>query len=235
MTDRGLSTVVDVAVCILLIGASVATLATATPPPTTTGPDPTPVAVVLGTATQTAAGRPGATLADRLAGAAIATTQATPAAVTTVRTRVNATLESIPGHTQVVAVWRPYRGAPTIGCVTAGETPPPSAVVATARLTIPISSTITTARLRTLADSGGYAAVATALARATLAHRTRRCDGLDAVRQACTPSEAMSDARVQELAARYETGLRRRFDTPRGAVPAVTVDHIMLIVRRWTR
>jgi len=235
MTDRAISTVVDVALCLLLIGASVATLATATPPPAADTPDPTPVAVVLATATGGAPDGPGGTIADRLAGAAIATTRPTEPGVTATRHRVNATLATIPGHTQVVAVWRPYRGAPTTGRVTVGDTPPPMATVTTARLTVPVPPTLSTTRLAALARTGGYPAVASALARATLSRRLRPCEALAAVRTACTPTAALPQTRLDALTTRYATALRTRFDSPTAAAAAVTVDRVTLIVRRWSR
>ena len=141
---RGVSTVLDVAICLLLIGVAVGTLAAAVPDDdwrSTVDGDPAAASVGTVTATVPVAGDHEAhgTLAQHLARASI----------------LSATLDgerllesSYPGATRraverrtadrvrVTARWRPYPDAPLAGGLVVGPRPPSTADVAATRLTV---------------------------------------------------------------------------------------------------
>lgn len=151
MSDRrGVSTVVDVTLCVLLVGAAAAVLVGAGVP----ADRPAPVAdaraaagiVTASTATvpyrvhgetRTANG----TLAHLLVAAAARDARARPgdgvrAFHVGVRRVVRRALDAVPGPMQAVARWRPPSG----GRVTVGEDPPPGAQVDAAVVRVPFAS-----------------------------------------------------------------------------------------------
>lgn len=233
MTDRGLSTAVDVAICLLLIGASIAALSSATPTATPGAPPPTPAAVVIASVTDTPDSDPGRTIAERLAELAVADARPTETA-TGPKAQLHATITNIPGHLHVIARWRPYPDAATKGQIAVGESPPPAATVTTARFTVTLPTTVTTARLHRRARTGGFAAIARIVATGIRAHLDPPCQGLTAVRGGTCTATERSRPTATSLTARIESILRARFDDPTAAADAVTVDTVTIIVRRWT-
>ncbi|MFC7134141.1 MULTISPECIES: DUF7284 family protein [Salinibaculum] len=173
---RAISTVLDVAVFLLLVSAAVGTVVYA-PTPVASGPAVEQTAEVLATTTATVEydlrqeqRRAHGTLATLLAKAALANTTVSDVPVTTVsgtfgsavRRRVRATVRA-PNRTQVTAVWRPYRGAPVEGRVAVGS-PPPSAVdVSVATLQVP--SPVVSTAARSAGPAGGYRDLAGRVAR----------------------------------------------------------------------
>jgi hypothetical protein len=152
VTSRGLSTVVDATLCLLLVSASVLTLVTAVPDGEAEKPDGARRGLeLLGSTTaaveyrapspprnRTARGTVVALLADAAAvrgrdasirGFVPAVVNATERATRRVRGRVNVTVR-----------WHPHDGGDAAGRVTVGASPPPAADVNAARLTVPVAN-----------------------------------------------------------------------------------------------
>ncbi|MDZ7730853.1 MAG: hypothetical protein U5K37_08065 [Natrialbaceae archaeon] len=152
VTNRAISTVVDVAVCLLLISAAVGTLVMLGQPPKR--PDPTMadhVATTLGTSTtsvtvsQSAADIPlvaTGSIASLLVAAAFANLsidghgRASPPPL---ERALEPTIDGLDGEPSVyvVALWRPTQNASLQGMATVGTRPPPTADVSTAVLALP--------------------------------------------------------------------------------------------------
>lgn len=139
---RGVSTVLDVAVCLLLIGAALATLSAAPPASTDRGPTADETADVLATATTGIPVRGDtrhATFAAHLARAAVSAATVGDRrllATSYPRSVRNTTAEAVPHRTYVTATWRPFPNGSVGGRLTAGREPPASADVAAATLTV---------------------------------------------------------------------------------------------------
>lgn len=187
--ERGVSTVIDVSVFLLLVSAAVFSVVTvpADPVDVTATPERDEAAVeTLATTTTTVkydlgvddrTGEPiervrHGTLAELLAEAAVANTSVdvTPASpyaagfVDAVRASVVPLLD---GRTQVVATWRPLPGSGLVGAVRVGSAPPPDATVHAA--TLSVDSGMPAARDSALAASpSGYGRVADVAARRTV-------------------------------------------------------------------
>ncbi|MEF8775216.1 MAG: hypothetical protein V5A43_01775 [Haloarculaceae archaeon] len=189
---RGISTVLDVAVFLLLVSAAVATLTVpASPAPDT---DVGSVASTLGTATAdveyraavvvelqngtettlSEVRRANGTVANLLADAAVSTATFEPADGAgeyeeyrrALANRTREILRWFDARTQVEAQWQPYTGAPLGGSLTVGPTPPDRDVmVATLDVPAPVASVQPATRR---VASGGYEAVAAVVANATV-------------------------------------------------------------------
>ncbi|MFC5970635.1 hypothetical protein ACFPYI_04750 [Halomarina salina] len=161
-------------------------------------------------------------------------------------------------NVRVVARWRPYPGASLSGRVAAGSPAPRDAVTDVAVVTVPSGIALDTDRARAAADDGfrplartvaerfvarlfppgaGRSNLGTDAARARTAPRYRRfaavvgaeVRGPLANRSATTARDRLADA----LAARLTTDMRRRFESPRRAAAALTLDTVRLAVVRW--
>ncbi|AUV81021.1 hypothetical protein C2R22_04555 [Salinigranum rubrum] len=187
--ERGISTVVDVSVFLLLVSAAVFSVVTAPADPVgaTVTPERDEATVETLATTTTTVGydlgvddRTGepiervrhGTLAELLAEAAVANasvdgTPTSPYAagfVDAVRASVTPLFD---GRTQVVATWRPLPGSGLVGEVRVGPTPPAGATVHAA--TLSVDSGMPAARDSALAaSSGGYGRVADVAARRTV-------------------------------------------------------------------
>lgn len=257
---RAVSTVLDVAVCLLLVGAAVATLMAAPQPDEpSVGRDAGTAASKVATVTTTVgagAGRSShATLAEHLGTAAVANARLNggpvvdgdyPAAV------ANET-DSLTGpRTSVTARWEPYPGAALAGTVSAGERPPPDADVAARTLTVdsgigePDRVDSFDGLARSLADA--YVAwlfpperTYANLVDGRTAPRTtdRYRSAAERLEADVSPSVAERDVRsandrlAASLARRLEADLRDRYRTPEAAAANVPVDEVELVVRRW--
>ncbi|PSP98976.1 hypothetical protein BRC89_06215 [Halobacteriales archaeon QS_4_70_19] len=196
--DRAVSTVADVALCLLLLSAAVGTLALPVSSPASRQPqsDPAATAEALATAnvsvpyaldTSDVAAESSASSAeaDRVAHGSYATLLAEAAVENAtldgrplsnasdgfgraVAAAVSNTTGATGGRTRVVARWTPYQGAVTRGVVTAGPRPPRDAPTAAA--TLPVPSRFPDARERAVvaARREGYGGVARVLAAATI-------------------------------------------------------------------
>jgi len=151
---RGISTVLDVTLCLLLIAAAVATLTVPGSQPPESAADETAEQLATATAnvtdavpTDDAKSRLVAGTQAELLGRAALTNlslDGDPLAPTTapfraaVRDRVRRTLAWSSRPTSVTARWAPYPGAPLRGQVVVGPEPPPGVSVGTARLSVPV-------------------------------------------------------------------------------------------------
>lgn len=225
MTDRAVSTVLDVSVCLLLVGAAVLTLLGAP------APDPDPAAGRAQEVTSTLAGSTATvsyddrgenltthgTLAGLLAEAAVA--NATPTPDQQFRAAVaNATrpvLAAPTWRTQAVVTWRPYEGAEAVGVMRVGREPIADADVHAATMQVPSGLPPVRQEARAAADRDGYGGVATVVA----------------------DSFPPSDGGARNRAARersYATALERQFDSPAAAASAVSVGRVRVTVRAWS-
>lgn len=194
--SRAVSTVVDVAVCLLLVSASVLVLVTAPAPadPAPDRADETADVVASATATVHYSLRPAGesgfvlfpngtygrttrdTVANLLAAAAVRDAELDgepfPGRDGTLGPSVaNATdhaLRTVVDEVQVRATWTPYRGAPLSGTVVVGDAPPPTARVHAATLVVPSGMPSAGDRARAVANRSGYDAVASLTAKATV-------------------------------------------------------------------
>jgi hypothetical protein len=160
-------------------------------------------------------------------------------------------------HTQVVAVWSPYPGAPVRGRMTVGERPPPEADVRAATVVAGADAPAVGEE-----DGGSYEAVARRVAERTVgtlfpptamrfalgadypaaplanrryarAARLLNASGVtEAVRRREIPTANRRLAAA--LAARLTRDMRRRFGTPAAAARAVAVGRVRIVVRRWS-
>ncbi|MFB6160816.1 MAG: hypothetical protein ABEJ61_06525 [Haloferacaceae archaeon] len=286
------STVLDAALCLLLVSASVVTVATTATDRPTVGDGVDAAAATLATSTttvnytlapgarnasgtrvdfpetdgpafrRTAHGTLVALLADaamgRVAVAGGRLTHARDDLAAGVRRAVQAAVGT--ARTQVVAVWRPYPGAPVGGRVVVGDGPPPGTDVHAARVSVDSPSPGGRARIAAAGDRG-YGPLAHAVARRTTAalfprramelalggdypvsalvrHRYRRAASLTGAsldgaleRGRVT---AANRALTRALARRFERDLRREFASPAAAARAVRVDEVRIVVRGWS-
>lgn len=187
---RAVSTVLDVCLCLLLVGAAVATVAQVpTGPPPEDEADEAATVVATGTATvryslvappgvdrprsgpafeRVAHGRYTTLLADATVAALSVegrrVTRTRAPFVAGVRNATAGALANASVTGQVIARWRPYPDAPVGGTVVAGGAPPPDATVHAARTTVPSG-----AELDDDAESDTFREVAVAVARAMVA------------------------------------------------------------------
>jgi hypothetical protein len=171
---RGISTVVDVAVFLLLVSAAVLTLSLAPgAPPEDLGADETAELLASSTATvgyelHGAGRRAHGTVGGLLARAAVANASIGGRELSTasdgferlVRHETRRLLAA-PHTTRVTVRWAPYPDAPVRGTVRVGTRPPPTADVQLATVTVPAA--IPAARPGTTA-AAGYERIATATA-----------------------------------------------------------------------
>jgi hypothetical protein len=257
---RGVSTVLDVSVCLLLIGAAVATLTLAP----TAGDEPEPVdadgtATTLATATMAVPTDDGGTSHDTAVGH-LATAAAVNATVDGDPVGGFGYPETVRGHTAdlvsrrafVTATWEPYPDAPLAGRLAVGETPPRSATIATTTLSVDsgIDSPTTTE---------SFEAIATELAEAYVRflfppNRTRaalvddRTAPETAARYRYTAAAVGADvngpfadadtrranaALSLRFAAHIRADLDARYRTPGAAASDVTVDEVEIVIGRW--
>lgn len=220
VTDRAVSTVLDVSVCLLLVGAATLTLSTAP----VAGPDPSAgraeeLATTLAGSTATVTYRQRTargTYAGLLADAA--RTDARPGlGRDAFRGAVVAATRPVLGgdgwRAQVVVTWRPYEGA-DVGRVVVGEAPPPSADVHAATTLVPSGLGAVGPAAEAAATRDGYRGVADVLADALLPAAT------EDRRRAYVRSTAVD--------------LRARFETPAAAAAGVTAGRARLTVRTWS-
>lgn len=295
MSDRAVSTVLDVAVCLLLVSAAVATLAGAPRP----SPDPATTAAaetagVLGSTTATVNyslapdvrgidGDPAfpvtegpafersanGTLAGLLAAAAVANLTVDGESVSPIGDAFGAavrnatgTLLSGPGwRGQVVAVWRPYRGAHLVGRLVVGPAPPPAADVYVARLPVSVGYPDVQEEAIAAARDGGFAGVAAAVAGGIVDGRFPSTQVRSQL-QGPYPEARLAECRYERFASQYgvtasaaldvldveridqrlrtavasevEADLRTSFETPGAAANAVQVGTVTVTVRTWS-
>ena len=236
MTDRAVSTVVDAALCLLLVSGAVATLV-ALPeepdPPRADTADEAADALGAGTArvNYTLAGddrdlerSAHGTLAEHLADAAVANasvrgrplSNASDGFERAVTALVAAELARPNVSLAVRARWEPYPNAPVVGEVNAGDAPPPGADVHVATLTVPSPAATTAGDARAAADDG-YRSVARVAARGVVG--TLFPPNATALSLQDPATEAITAARYRRAASLL--GTRVGVDGP-GDVPRAT-------------
>lgn len=198
MSQRGVNTVLDAAVFLVLVTAAIAVLTGSVSP--VGGPPPAgPSAEIVATSTADLAYSlaPGARRADErlvefpvksgpefrrfahgthaslLADGAVGNVTIGGSALTHAfdgyeRAVENATENATGRRVAVRAVWTPYRGAPVEGRVRAGPRPPPDADVSAVTLTVASDMPVVRHRALEAAREAGYAGVARTVARATV-------------------------------------------------------------------
>lgn len=272
---RAISTVLDVALFLLLVSAAAGTVVlTSTPQEVSTSADET--VEVLASSTLSLEydlrGEPRhahGTAAVLLARAAVANASIDGRHLSTmdgpfhetVQTAVRERLAA-PNRTQVVARWRPYRGAPLSGTVTVGPTPPPDTDVHTATVTVPVSvpDSHTTATDASNGSHERYVGVATAVA-TSVANGLLPDDRVDASVFRESPTAIASTQRYRAVAGatgvdvtealaagaigtaheravggltrRFSEDMRDRFDTSGAAAETVRTGSVRITVRRW--
>lgn len=256
---RGVSTVLDVAVCLLLVGAAVATLASI-PPGGDDAPDADATARLLATGTVAVPADDGighATYGAHLARAAVSAATVedrrlleTPYPAAVRRETANATGD----RTFVTARWEPYPDAVVGGRLAAGRRPPESADVAATTLTVdsgiapPDADAVESFEALGRALAAAYvewafppertraALVDPRTAESTAARYWTAADAVGAdvdepVAEADV--EAANAALADALAERLTADLRERYRSPEAAAADVTVDEVTVVVRRW--
>jgi len=257
---RGVSTVLDVAVCLLLVGTAVATLAAAPP---SSGDDPPDADVPARTVATTTTAVPvdnrtrHGPLAAHLASAAI--TGATVDGRRILEVSYPKTVrETTAGATDegvfVTSSWEPYPDAAVRGRLEAGEKPSTSADVSAAMLTVesgieppgPDASDSFRALARALASAWvnwlfppertRVALVDPRTGSRTAARYRSVGDafGTD-VDAAVTDADVMTanEALADALATQFETDLRASYTTPGAAASEITIHEVTIVVRRW--
>jgi hypothetical protein len=209
---RAISTVLDVAVFLLLLSASVGTLAMI--PDFQTGPvtvDDT--ATVLGTTTakiehgvRGSERRAHGTLAVLLGRAAVANSSIEGESLAPSRSDFGGQVCSTtrariadPNRTNIAVSWEPYGGAPLRGSVTVGPAPPPAADVTVATLTVPSPAETHQEDALRVVD-GGYQAVATVVANA-VAETLLPGSRLEASASRQSPTAVVSSTRFRAFSA----------------------------------
>ena len=257
---RGVSTVLDVAVCLLLVGAALATLAAAPQAPSNAGPTADATAAVVASTTTGIEARGEirhATLAAHLGSAAVSAATVGEKRLLSMsypRAVQNETTGALSHRGYITATWRPFPDASVGGRVAAGRKPPASADVAAATLTVDTGIDAPPA-----AADPTFESVADGLAAAivewlfpprrtraalldprtgpTTIERYRRVGatlGVD-VSPAIADAEveATNDALAAALADRLEADLRAEHRSPGAAADAVGVETATVTVRRW--
>jgi len=243
---RGVSTVADVALALLLVGAAVVVLAGAADsgvsghpndraPTTAQAVTAATVSVtytpelggetgdVTGMSTRSVQGSVGELLAD--AAASNATLDGSPVSVGAERYAEAVSAAAVGafptgGRTRVVATWRPYDSAALGGSIAAGHTPPPDADVSVATLNVPTRiESVDDDRLAAAYDSGGYDRAARLVARAVV-------DGFLPPEETQLALEGRGATRALAVA-RYErfgSAVGVTFDAGRGVLGRTTAD-----------
>jgi len=254
------STVLDVAICLLLVGVAVTTLVVAVP-----ADDEAPefgasqTADSLGTVTAsvpvTDDRHAHDTLAGHLAAAAIADvsidgerlgTSTYPHAVR------RETETRTPERAHITVLWRPYPDAPLSGRIDVGPEPPSTADVSVTRRTLDsgISGTDSAESLESLAASLSIAYVTrmfppdrtrpelvdsrTAERTAARYHAFAGALGIDVGDPITEASAERANERLADgLADRIEADLRSKYPSSTAAANDTTAEEIELVVRRW--
>jgi len=165
--SRGVSTVLDVAVCLLLVSAAVGTLAIESPSTDDrpAGADPTADALATSTVElrpagdgRTAHGTPAGLLARSTARSATVDgrrlTPARPEFDAALANAIRRVASERAERTRVRAVWEPYPNATVAGRAAVGPEPPASADVDAAVVTVPLGAVDRTAPERAAARDG---------------------------------------------------------------------------------
>ncbi|WP_340100820.1 DUF7284 family protein [Salinibaculum salinum] len=215
---RAVSTVLDVAVFLLLVSAAVGTLVLADPPEQTDSRADETAEIIASSTLSIEYGLAGetryahGTIAELLARAAVANASFEGASLASMDGRFSATVTKetserlvAPNRTQIVARWVPYRGGPLQGHTVVGQAPPDGLDVhsATISVSVPVAASQERAANR---SEDGYDAVARTVAVAV-------ADGLlpdnrvDASAFRESPTASATTHRYETFAEATETGV----------------------------
>lgn len=225
MSDRAVSTVLDVSLSLLLVSAAVLTLLTAPTPehdPAAGRAEEIATTLTGSTATvsydteeenRTVHGTRAGLLADA------AVSNRTPSSDRRLRSAVaNATEPVLSGprwQGQIVAIWRPFEGANDVAAVRVGGVPPDRVDVHSATMTVPSGYDPIRTEAQVAAGRNGFDGVADVLA--------------DAITGSAESRQSKTDAETE-----FSAALVRSFDTPATAANAVSVGRVHLTVRTWS-
>jgi len=257
--DRAVSTVLDVTLCLILIGVAIGTLVAAVPgSDRTASVDGDPNAAAIGTVTasipvdegRTAHG----TLAQHLSRATVV--GATLGGEGVVASGYpDATRAAVENHThdrvRITTRWTPYPGAPLEGRLTVGPSPPSNADVAVTRLSIDsgvpgadptrsveaFSSSVATGYVDRIFPAERTRVLLTNPRTAPSAADRYR-DSADTI--GVDIGDPIADARPHETNDRLASGLAGRFENDLRAengtvedLPDPTADRVEIVIRRW--
>lgn len=259
---RAVSTVLDVAVCLLLVGLAVGALTTTIPneeSQSTTDADPLAASLTTVTTTvPTSTGRAvHGTLAEQLADGSIAgvTIDGESMTASTYPDAVQSEVAShVPVRSHVTAQWKPFRGSTVQSRISVGSKPPQTAdVAATTRsldagMTVPETTQIDS--FETLAASIATAFIErlfppervrvqlldsrTAQSTARRYRSAAESVGIDIDSAVDTASTNRANDRLATALARtVERDLRASFDTAAAAQAELQIGYVELVVRRW--
>lgn len=219
---RAISTVLDVAVFLLLLSAAVGMLSLSPagePNPVESDDAATMLAATTADITYTLAGaerHAHGTVATLVAHGAVANVSIDGHSVRSSRSYreqlENVLYDRTPAanRTQMVARWEPYRGAPVSGEMTLGSTPPPGADVSARRLRVPGPAAPIQSTAKNL-GADGYRDVAAVAARevtSTLLPGTR----VDASASRDSPTAAIAEERFRSFASALDVSVDAQLD-----------------------
>lgn len=233
MSDRALSSALDLSLCLLLISAAV--LIVTTVPDSSPSPATSPAATlgVLSGITATGVDSHASTPLERLAAGAIARARDNPRRAERLKGPVDDLLNRTTGNRQVIVRWRPVPELGVGGEVVVGTDPPPRAAIDTVRTVIPIEASTGGLHLNEAAREG-FTALADATAHRILTRLSRPCRTVGDVRRARCPPSDRSDSSVEKLSADIDALLRDRYEDPRQARAALSLATVTVIVRTWS-
>jgi hypothetical protein len=223
VTDRAVSTVLDVCLCLLLVSASVLTLLAAPvdgEDPAAGTADELATTLAAGTTTVRYGGPAGTRAAHGTYAGLLATAARTNRTPETggrfraaVRSTIRGVLDGDDWHARVRATWRPYEAAdPT--AVVVGPSPPPGADVHAAVTSAPSGLQPVGPEARRAAARSDYRGVAVVLVE--------------------TAVPGADERRRRAYVRRTTADLRRRYESPLAAARAVTVGRVRVTVRTWS-
>lgn len=258
---RGVSTVLDVSVCLLLVGAAVTTVV-ASVPETTTHPqvDADTTANSLGTVTAsipvTDDRRAHDTLAGHLTTAAISNSSLDgdplvyPLYPNAVRRAVR---DHVDERTRITVRWGPYPNASLEGRMNVGSEPPSTADVSTTRWTVDsgmappgsadsfeaLAKALSTAYINYLfpTERTRISLLDPRTAEQTAARYRTAAETLDVNidKELVDASTRRANDRLADaLAVRLEADLRTAYPSPKAAANEETLDEIEIVVVRWS-
>lgn len=233
MTDRALSSAVDLSLCLLLVSAAVLILTSG--PESLESPEASPAATlgVLGGITATGNEAYGSTPLERLAAAAIARARENPRRAERLVRPIEEVLNRTTGARQVIVRWRPVPGLNLGGRVVVGTAPPPGAAVDTVRTIVPIQASRGTRSLDQAAQQG-FTKLAAITAQRIQTRLARPCRTLLDVRHGRCPRGGSFPRSVQDLRGDIESHLRDRYDGPSQARANLSLARVTVVVRTWT-
>lgn len=233
MTNRALSTALDVSLCVLLVSAAVVTLSTIPADRKDPGPSPAATLGVLGSVTNPYDDRHHATPLERLAAAALRDARLGSRQSDRQRQIVRDLLNRTTGSRQVSVRWEPVPGLAVRGEVEVGPDPPQSAAVDTVRTIVPLGRMGSAAALDRAAEAG-FDRLALRVAHRILPRLARPCRDVADVRHGRCNTAERSGERLETLADRVQRALDRRYDGPQTARLALSLARVTVIVRTWT-